>query len=361
MYSRNHDSSKNLRKIKPTKFEVPGVGKYELRKEINADLPGFKFGQEQRNNLLLNETALHYPEPGKYYSDNKSISTTSPRWTFSREPRFPYMKTENPKIKIDRYPGPGSYSTREYMGAEGPFFTFSKLPENHIIIDKDEIKKSLEFPSVGKYIKDINYTPDPPMYTISQKFKVKKLSNDKEQISPPGPKYNPSKEYSSTLHQSPKWSWGISKVKRNEDDINNKKKEAITPGPGEYNYNKDNIPQGPQYTMGKLLKGIKIINFPGPGEYTTKEKKSNMGYTIGKQERYEDLKNIEKEDFPGPGKYIIKDIDLVKCFTFSKSKKTPKRKDSFPGPGSYKIPSSFNYINSMSREKGAYNPKFKFI
>ena len=61
MYSRNHDSSKKLRKIKTAKFEVPGVGKYELRKEIDADLPGFKFSQGTRENFVLNETALKYP------------------------------------------------------------------------------------------------------------------------------------------------------------------------------------------------------------------------------------------------------------------------------------------------------------
>ena len=362
MYSRNHESSKKLRTIKTTKFEVPGVGKYELRKEIDAGLPNGKFSQEVRNNLLLNETALNYPEPGKYNLDIKTISTTTPSWSFSREPRFPYMKTENPKIKIQQYPGPGTYKTREYMGTEGPFFTFSKLPESHMLLDKDELKKSKQFPSVGKYLTDIKYHPDSPLYTISTKFKIKKLPNDKEQISPPGPIYNPNPEFSSTFYQSPKWSWALSKAKRDQDESNkNSKRKENTPGPGEYNYKKDNIPQGPQYTMGKLLKKIKIMNFPGPGEYSIKEKKSNWGYTMGKVERYEDLKNIEKEDLPGPGKYTVKDIDIVKCFTFSKSKKIPKRKDSFPGPGAYKIPSSFNYINNMSRERGAYNPRFKFI
>ena len=358
MYSRNHESSKKLRKLKPTKFEVPGVGKYEVGKEINSDLHGFRFGQEIRNNLLLNETALKYPEPGKYNIDYKSTCTKTPSWSFSREPRFPYMKTENNKIKIDRYPGPGAYPVREYMGTEGPFYTFSKLPESHMIIDKDEIKKSLEFPSVGKYIKDINYIPDSPLYTISTKYRQKKKN-----ISPPGPKYNPSIEFSSTYYQSPKWAWSLSKVKRDENaiKINSKKREKITPGPGEYMYKTGAIPQGPHYSMGKILKKIKIVDFPGPGEYTSKDKKPYLGYSMGKQERYEDLKNIEKEDLPGPGKYTIKDVDLVKCFTFCKSKKESKRKDSFPGPGSYKIPSSFNFINNMTREGGAYNPKFKYI
>ena len=131
----------------------------------------------------------------------------------------------------------------------------------------------------------------------------------------------------------------------------------------EYNYKGDNIPQGPKFTIRTLLKNIKIMDFPGPGEYDIQKKKkdSNMGYTIGKETRGEDLRIVEKEDYPGPGKYTIKDVDLVKCFTFSKSKKSANKRDSFPGPGSYKIPSSFNYISNMTREKGAYNPRFKYI
>ena len=82
---------------------------------------------------------------------------------------------------------------------------------------------------------------------------------------------------------------------------------------------------------------------------------------MGKEKRDEDMRKIKKDDFPGPGQYVVKDVDLVKCFTFPKSKKIDKKKDDFPGPGSYKIPSAFNYISSMTREKGAYNPRFKYI
>ena len=366
MYSRNHDSSKKLRKIKTQKFETPGVGKYELRKEIDADNPSYKFSQSQRNNLVLNETALKYPEPGKYDIDYKYICTTTPSWTFNHEPRFAYLKTENPKAKKSKFPGPGTYNIREYIGTEGPFFTFSKLPEGHELLDPDEIKKSKKFPSVGKYLKDISYISDFPFYTFPKKSKDKKDNDDKGRTESPGFIYNPNKEISSTLPKSPKWSWALSKVNRDEEAPikDSKKKKIITPGPGQYNYKGDNIPQGPKFTIRQLLKGIKIVNFPGPGEYNIqKEKKSDLGlgYSLGKETRGEDLRIVEKENIPGPGKYTVKDVDLVKCFTFSRSKRGLQRKDSFPGPGSYKIPSSFNYINNMTREKGAFNPRFKFI
>ena len=364
MYSRNHESSKKLRKIKTSHYEVPGVGKYELRKEIDADTQSFKFGQSLRNNLILNETALKYPEPGKYDINYKNRCTTTPIWSFSHEPRFPYLKMGKKKIKYHPYPGPGTYTMKEYIGTEGPFFSFSKLPDGHKLLDDDEIKKSKENPSVGKYIKDIKYISDFPFYTISKKDKEIKGNSDKEQKTNPGPIYNPNKDISSTLQNSPKWSWALSKVNRDEDapKPNSKKKVVITPGPGQYNYKNDNIPQGPKFTIRKILKNIKVVDVPGPGEYNIlKETKSNWGYTIGKEKRDEDLRLIEKEDLPGPGRYTIKDVDLIKCFTFSKSKKLNNRKDSFPGPGSYKIPSSFNYISNMAREKGVYNPRFKYI
>ena len=365
MLSRNHDSSKKLRKIKTAKFQTPGVGKYELRKEIDSDLPTFRFSQGPRTNLVLNETALKYPEPGKYDFDYKNICTTTPSWSFGHEPRFPYMKTENPKMTKDKFPGPGTYNIRELIGNEGPFFTFSKLKEGHELLDQDDMKKSKEYPSVGKYIKDIKYISSFPFYTFYKKDKNKILANDKEdKTKSPGPIYNPNKDISSTIPNTPKWSWAISKVNRDEEsqNKNSKKKKSTTPGPGEYNYKGDNIPQGPKFSIRTLLKGIKIKDSPGPGEYNIqKEKENNWGYTIGKETRGEDLRLIEKEDLPGPGKYTIKDVDLVKCFTFSRSKKFEQRKDSFPGPGSYKIPSSFNFINNMAREKGAFNPRFKYI
>jgi hypothetical protein len=364
MYSRNHDSNKNLRKIKSSRLEVPGVGKYELRKDMDLNVPTFKFSQSPRNNLVLNDTALKYPEPGKYDIDYKFICTTTPSWSFSHEPRFPYLKTEEKKVKYHQNPGPGAYTIKDLIGNEGPFFTFSKLPEAHMILDKDDIRKSKENPSVGKYINNINYKADFPFYTFIKEPKDKKGNNEKEQKSSPGPIYNPNKYISSTIPNSPHWSWALSKVTRDEDDQkNSKKKKTITPGPGEYNYKGDTIPQGPKFTMRQILKKIKIVDFPGPGEYNLRKEKdnSNWGYTLGKEKRDQELRLIEKEAFPGPGKYAVKDVDLVKCFTFSKSKKLPQRKDSFPGPGSYKIPSSFNFINNMTREKGAYNPRFKYI
>ena len=362
MYSRNHDSKKNINR--KNKNEVPGVGKYEIRKDNSFDVPCFKFDKSERNNLNINESSLKYPGPNKYSLDYRSTCTTSPSWSFGIEERFPYMKKENKKLLKTDIPGPGAYKTKVYMGTEGPFYSFTKTKENHIILDKDELKKLRLFPSVGKYLNSIRYLSDLPFYSFSP-IKKKKEINDKGGNFAPGPgNYNPNKELSSTLPKGPIWTWSSSKVNRDEDAIkmDSKKIHIITPGPGYYDNKNGNIPQGPSYSMRQILKKVKIIDFPGPGQYNIGEKKSGgTGFTISKEKRYEDLKRIEKDDFPGPGSYTIKDVDLVKCFTISKNEKVLKRKDSVPGPGSYKIPSSFDYISNMTRDKGIFDPRFRYI
>ena len=364
MYSRNHDSKKNLLKIRVNRNEVPGVGKYEIRKDNSFEVPCFKFDKGERNDLTINQSSLRYPGPNRYSVDLKFSCSITPSWSFGHEERFPYMKKRNKKrLKID-VPGPGSYKTKEYMGTEGPFFTFSKIKENHIVLDKDELKKLKQFPSVGKYMNNIRYLSDQPLYTFSH-IKAKKSINDKEEVIIPGPgNYNPNIEISSTLSKEPIWSWSWSKVNRDEDaEVKDSKKlKMITPGPGYYNNKIGLIPQGPQYSMRQNLKKIKIIDYPGPGQYDIiKSKSGGPQYTISKGERDEELKKAKKDSYPGPGSYKIKDVDLVKCFTISKNEKVLKRKDSVPGPGSYKIPSSFDYINNMARERGAFDPRFRYI
>lgn len=363
MYSRNHDSKKNLFKIKIKKNEVPGVGKYEIRKDNSLDVPCFKFDKGERNNLVINESALKYPGPNKYSVDFKFSSTTTPSWSFGHDERFPYMKSSHKRaLKLD-VPGPGAYKTKDYMGTEGPFYTFSKMNENHIVLDKDELKKLRQFPSVGKYMNNIAYSSDQPLYTFPH-MKIKKDINDKEENSSPGPgKYNPNNEVSSTKPKEPIWTWSSSKVNRDEDAKikESKKIKIITPGPGSYDNKNGTIPQGPQYTMRSVIKKIKIIESPGPGQYNITKKSEGPFYTISKGQRNEELKRAEKDDYPGPGRYTVKDVDLVKCFTISKNEKVIKRKDSFPGPGSYRIPSSFDYINNMARDRGSFDPRFRYI
>ena len=134
------------------------------------------------------------------------------------------------------------------------------------------------------------------------------------------------------------------------------------PGPGYYEDKIGKIPQGPQITMSPTFPKIKVLDFPGPGQYNVEDKTSGgPEYTISKGKRDEDYKRVTKDNYPGPGAYQIKDTDLAKCFTISKNQKRSKKRDSFPGPGSYRIPTSFDYINNMTRDKGSFDSKYRYI
>ena len=66
---------------------------------------------------------------------------------------------------------------------------------------------------------------------------------------------------------------------------------------------------------------------------------------------------------------ISSDIINNKGFTFSKEEKldiiteikNKKNKNNFPGLCDYKIPTSFDHINSITREKGFFEPKYKYV
>ncbi len=163
IYSKNNDEKKELQK----KSEVPGVGKYDLRKNDSFDIPCFRFDRSERKNLEINESALKYPGPEKYYINFNENCTSTPKWSFNLEERFPYKKEKNKFcIKVDT-PGPGAYNAKIYMGTEGPFYSFPRIKDNHIVLDDDEIKKIKQFPSIGKYIESIRYISDLPSYTFS--------------------------------------------------------------------------------------------------------------------------------------------------------------------------------------------------
>ena len=63
---------------------------------------------------------------------------------------------------------------------------------------------------------------------------------------------------------------------------------------------------------------------------------------------------------------IPSDIVNNKGFSFPKAesgnkKSKNKNKIIYPGPGDYKIPTSFDYINNITREKGFFDPKYKYV
>jgi len=116
------------------------------------------------------------------------------------------------------------YTLQTYMG-EGPKYTFPRQKDNHSDAE-DEY--------------------------ISKKTKGPEIENDKFLISSPGPNsYNPDKTFLSTWTTFPTWNWHNPLKIKSKSNLSNKDK--ITPGPGEYNYQKE-IGLGPKYSFAQKLK-----------------------------------------------------------------------------------------------------------
>jgi len=59
-------------KKRQKRHEVPGVGKYNIRKKDDLIVPCYLMSKEQRKNLSINYSALNYPAPNKYKYDYNS-------------------------------------------------------------------------------------------------------------------------------------------------------------------------------------------------------------------------------------------------------------------------------------------------
>ncbi len=346
------------------KLKVPGVGAYEIRKEESMKAPCCKIGLESRTDLSLNKTALNNPAPNKYNLKLSMTATMTPKWSFSKSERFEYNKEQSAYLKRTVVPGPGKYDLKGIMGTEGPKYSFTKeMPCHNDRYEETILKRKKNFPCPGTYIESNKYSPSGPIYSIP-KLKRKENGSDKCLLSNPGPeKYNPEKKFSSTFTQFPKWS--ITKSNKDEDTKveGSKKIKIIYPGPGTYCPKNGTIPSGPKFTMRQILKKFKKDITPGPGQYKISEwnKPSEPKYSIGKETREEELKLIKKLDFPGPGQYKVHDVNLTKQFTFPKEKRAKVVKLNLPGPGRYKIPTSFDYINNMTREKADFDISYKYV
>ena len=344
---------------------VPGVGTYELRKDNYFNVPCYKFDKEKRENLNMNHSALKYPGPGKYNDEIDKNSTITAKWTFPKSDRFTKIKPNNPNVKRINVPGPGTYNHRNITGKEGPWYTFNKEKYNHSdSIDESMFNKVRNYPSPVTYNKSIEYIPDMPKYTIPKmdRNQMTKIAN-KFKITFPGPwNYNPNKDVSSTLKKITNCI--ISKSRRNEEDYENPKvKKIITPGPGWYDIKNGLLPQGPKYTIRNVKKIVKVRDEPGPGAYnsSTNIRHKEPSYSIGKEQRDDDLKIVKKNNYPGPGTYNIVELNFAPKYSFPKDNNSQKKKFDVPGPGFYKIPTSFNYISDLTRSQGSFNPTYRYV
>ena len=321
--------------------------------------------KEERKNLNLNHTALKYPGPNKYFFNIKGEATTTPKWTFSKEERFKRKKPKSAFLRRTIVPGPGSYTTQTFMGKEGPHFTFGKDKYNHSdAADEAMFKKTKNYPAPGSYGTSRAYISDTPIYSMS-KLQRKKVGSDKYLLSTPGPeKYHPDKYVCSTMKKNPVWSMGKANRDENEKVKGSKKIRVQTPGPGHYHNKIGNIPNGPQYSMAKKLQKKKKEEKPGPGKYEVVyvHFPSEPKFSFGKEKRKDEkIAQIIKDKYPGPSNYTITDSNFNNVGYFTKDKRYKDNKFKTPGPGTYRIPTAFDYIAEYTREKGNFNPVFKYV
>ena len=285
-------------------------------------------------------------------------STRSPKWSLYNIEKFS-KKPKSAKIEKQNYPGPGAYPIKTYIG-EGPKYTFNKDKNNHSDPEDAYIaKRTKNFPGPTTYYKDMHYSPSGPIFSIS-KLNRKNINTDKYKLSIPGPNtYNPSKTRTSGWKIFPIWTLYKTGSK-------NKKDKSTNLGPGKYEYKTD-IGLGPKYTMGKKLKKLTKYKNPGPGTYDIKtDIFTGPKYTMRLKLNEEERKNpkYKEKNKKQPILNIPSDIVNNKGFTFSKAKSSKnihKNKIIYPGPGYYKIPTSFDYISDLTREKGYFDPKFRYV
>ena len=281
----------------------------------------------------------------------------TPKWSLYHIERFS-KKPKSAFLKRLIVPGPGKYKIQTFVG-EGPKYSFPKEKNNHSDAEDEYVsRKNRGYPGPTTYHKNLNYIPNGPYISISN-LKRQEAGNDKFLLSSPGPTtYNPDKKYLSTWTIFPAWNWA-NRGKKSKSSSS--KKDKVSPGPGEYNYINE-IGLGPKYTFRKKLKKRKKDDFPGPGSYNIyTDLFDGPKYTMRAKEKLkEDLLNKSKKD-NRPVKTEVMNSKETKGFTFPKAVFKNKIKFLVPGPGQYRIPASFDYISDLTREKGMFDPTFRYI
>jgi len=232
-----------------------------------------------------------------------------------------------------------------------------------------------EFPHSGKCEMEKNdslYTPGPGHYKINPmnrnqpSWKICTSERDQSPLkknSSPGA-LNVSSSYNYTRPKSPSYSFGSAK----RGDLSNNQNY---PGPGQYDISKKykiyspkkNINYGPnRYAY--------FFDNPGPGQYNINyiNLRNFPSWKIGSSCR-DDISNKNNNNMPGPGSYDIdkKNIKTGPKYSFGPGLSVELSNNSYgnyspsPGPGQYHIPCSIVDVNSYTREKGNFDPKFKYI
>jgi len=313
---------------------------------------GFRFATKISNN----------PGPGAYYDGakviNKSLHFTSD--SFSKKGYGNGFVSTCNRFRIDNYhsyqvPGPGSYKIHGLILSNKKFFAPGSVSEKY----KCKLTSSFVQHKEKRKVDKQRYNLGPGSYDILKDFGIRNrqrtaifktkdmrsLTNKINFISPGPGEYETDKEglrrgvSQVSLNEGGsanfKQASGAKRVKVNLYDPfeNVENEDKITPGPGQYSDDQYNI-------FKRSMSGSSL--------------KSSMFVASKVLDRFGKLKHITNKQFPGPGEYHNSDKVLRKSTTVEKIKSRPSfifrsevqrtiyiKKDQAPGPAFYKLRSHF--------------------
>ena len=246
-------------------------------------------------------------------------------------------------LKMNQTPGPGSYRTM--TKSQSCFYSFGlKLKE----------PRASESPGPGKY--NIRKSKDliKSSYIFGKEKRLQSSIMTYNRLTPGPGNYEYNKN--TIKVKNPKYSFG------KEDRKNSYKK--ISPGPGAYNHKEFVGKEGPKVSISKRFKYFQDMNDIGPGQYNHTDlnfyKRKSPTIKIGKDKRFSTLLIKDALNTPGPGKYNQnKYISLLKKCAPKYKIGTAKRRpliemDKYvPGPAKY------NIIKSTGKESPHYSIRLK--
>ncbi|OMJ75189.1 hypothetical protein SteCoe_25740 [Stentor coeruleus] len=241
------------------------------------------------------------------------------------------------ETKFSEVPGPGAYI--EKRSSNTPSYTISRS-------NRHDFSKSPQVPGPGTYITNKIETSKSMVFGTAPRISHSKIT----QLPGPG-----NYEIKSLISEGPKYSLkGREKLTE----------RAFSPGPGQYNINKDHLESKFIHTFTKEKRSFSAgkDSSPGPGAYEIKLE-LNHGIKFTSETRGK----VVVPKIPGPGAYNLPLINDSKAFSMI-GKSPQKDRERSPGPGiynprdlidtkSYSVGKStrFKYIDNSIPGPGAYS------
>ena len=302
---------------------APGPGVYECKSVISE---GPKFSLKGRIRLIQKP---QIPGPGDYDPKTPSFDKTFTH-SFTKEPRLV------PNIKEKEYsPGPGAYDIPKELNRTGIKFGNETRVKSAISFvpgpgaySLPSIQDNKGFSISGKVIvKEAERSPGPGNYTIRSNLEDRSYSIGRSARF----------KYRDNMIPGPgAYNENIPKSNSNLIFGRSKRESYIKtdplPGPGSYKTQTRFI-EGPSYTIRPKTETKPLDFSPGPAEYNLHNIEKVKAPVFGSEKKCE----IKYDQNPGPGQYSTPEKKYGK-WRFGNEAKLKYLTSDVPGPGSYDYP-----------------------